>query len=243
MPTIKRDRPFPRFKNQKSWRYLLLALMCSLLIIACDRSFTSDRDLVKAAVADDKVLKIWWDKGFTLEEDEALQQIVSTWEKQSGNKVKLSFYSTDELSQKAERELRKGDLPDLIAMFKSEKFLTARLAWEGKLADVSDVIEPIKNLYPENVLKTANFYNQSAQKRSYYALSIHQATIHVYYWRDLLEKVGHSSKDIPTDWDGFWKYWQQIQNELRAKNIDIYGLGLPLSIAAGDTYQSFEQLL
>lgn len=242
IPTIKSDR-LPKFKKHKPWRYLLLALMFSLLIVACDRISTSDRDLVKAAVADDKVLKIWWDKGFTLEEDEALQQIVSTWEKQSGNKVKLSFYSTDELSQKVERELRKGDLPDLIAMFKSEKSLTARLAWEGKLADVSDVIEPIKSLYSENVLKTVNFYNQSAQKRSYYALPIHQATIHVYYWRDLLEKVGHSNKDIPTDWDGFWKYWQQRQNELKAKNIDIYGLGLPLSVAPGDTYQTFEQLL
>jgi len=33
-----------------------------------------------------------------------------------------------------------------------------------------------------------------------------------------------------------------MQNELRAKQIDIYGLGLPLSVA-GDTYQTFEQIL
>lgn len=240
---IKRDRP-QRFKNLlQRWRYLLLAIVFSLVIVACDRTSTSDRDLVNTAAVDNKVLKIWWDKGFTLEEDEALQQIVSNWEKQSTNKVQLSFYSTDELSQKTERELRSGDLPDLIAMFKSEKSLTARLAWEGKLADVSDVIAPVKSLYSENALKTVSFYNQSAQKRSYYALPIHQATIHVYYWRDLLEKIGRSNRDIPTDWDGFWKHWTQSQEELRAKNVDIYGLGLPLSVAAGDTYQTFEQLL
>lgn len=238
MPKISGDRP-----KRQTWRYLFLALICSLLIVACDRSITSNRDLVNAASTNNKVLKIWWDKGFTLEEDEALQQIVSSWEKQSGNKVNLSFYSTDELSQKTQRELRTGDLPDLIAMFKSEKSLTARLAWEGKLADVSDVIAPVKSLYSENALKTVNFYNQIERKRSYYALPIHQATIHVYYWRDLLEKVGHSNKDIPTDWDGFWKYWTLRQNDLKAKNIDIYGLGLPLSVAAGDTYQTFEQLL
>ncbi|MBW4665596.1 MAG: ABC transporter substrate-binding protein [Chroococcus sp. CMT-3BRIN-NPC107] len=242
MLKTKRDRP-QWSKIQHRLQYLLLALMFSLLIIACDRISTSDRDLVNAAITDNNVLKIWWDKGFTLEEDEALQQIVSNWEKQSGNQVKLSFYSTDDLSQKAERELRTGDLPDLIAMFKSEKSLTARLAWEGKLADVSDVIEPVKSLYSENTLQTVNFYNQTTQKRSYYALPIHQATIHVYYWRDLLEKVGHSNKDIPTNWDSFWKYWTQRQDELRAKNVAIYGLGLPLSIAAGDTYQTFEQLL
>ncbi|KJH71443.1 ABC transporter substrate-binding protein [Aliterella atlantica] len=243
MSKIQSDR-LQILRNLQRWRYLLLAVFFTLVIVACDRTSTSNRDLVNAAFTENKVLKIWWDKGFTLEEDEALQQIVSNWEKQSGNKVELSFYSTDELSQKTERELRSGELPDLIAMFKSEKSLAPRLAWEGKLADVSDVIEPIKNLYSDKVLQTVNFYNQTDKKRSYYALPIHQATIHVYYWRDLLEKIGRSSdRNIPHDWDGFWKYWMQSQDELRAKQIDIYGLGLPLSVAAGDTYQTFEQIL
>lgn len=240
MSKIQSDRS-QRLKFQR-WRYLLLALVFSLIIVACDRASIYNHDLVNAAFTDN-ILKIWWDKGFTLEEDEALQQVVSNWEKQSGNKVQLSFYSTDELSKKAERELQIGDLPDLIAMFKSEKSLTARLAWEGKLADISDVIAPVKSLYPKNILKTASFYNQLAQKRSYYALPIHQATIHAYYWRDLLAKVGRSSQDIPKDWDNFWKFWTQTQDELKVKQIDIYGLGLPLSIVAGDTYQTFEQIL
>ncbi len=81
MPKIHCDR-----LKRQTWRYLLLALLCSLLIVACDRSITRNRDLVNAASTNNKVLKVWWDKGFTLE-DEALQQIVSNWEKQSGNKV------------------------------------------------------------------------------------------------------------------------------------------------------------
>ncbi len=223
--------------------YAFIALLVSLIVVACSQDSKTVFFTANNLPTDSTVLKIWWDKGFTVEEDEALQQLVSNWEKQTGNKAKLSFYSTDELSQKVERELRSGDLPDLIAMFKSEKSLTARLAWEGKLADVSDVIEPVLNLYPEAVLKTVNFYNKVEQKRSYYALPIHQASIHVYYWRDLLEKVGRGD-DIPKDWDAFWKFWKQIQDELRAKQkFDIYGLGLPLSIAAGDTYQTFEQIL
>ncbi len=232
-------------KNQQHSRHsasiMLMALVLSLVVVACNKASTTP-PAVKAS-STDKILKIWWDKGHTLEEDEALQQVVSNWEKRSGNKVKLSFYNSDELSQKVERELRTGDLPDLIAMFKSEKSLTARLAWEGKLADVSDVILPVKSLYPETVLNTVNLYNKVEQRRSYYALPIHQATMHVYYWRDLLEKVGRSERDIPKDWDAYWKFWQQMQDELRAKQIDIYGLGLPLSIAAGDTYQTFEQIL
>lgn len=227
---------------RRTRRYMLMALVLSLTVVACNKATTTPPSAAKAS-STDKILKIWWDKGHTLEEDEALQQVVSNWEKQSGNKVKLSFYNTDDLSQKVERELRTGDLPDLIAMFKSEKSLTARLAWEGKLADVSDVISPVKSLYPETVLNTVNLYNKVEQRRSYYALPIHQATMHVYYWRDLLGKVGRSERDIPKDWDAYWKFWQQMQDELRAKQIDIYGLGLPLSIAAGDTYQTFEQIL
>lgn len=152
-------------RNLRNWRYLLLAIIFSFVVVACDRTSTSDRDSVQAASTENKVLKIWWDKGFTWEEDDALQQIVSNWEKQSGKKVQISFYSTDELSQKTERELRSGDLPDLIATFKSEKSLAPRLAWEGKLADVSDVIKPVESLYSKNVLKTVNFYNKAEQKR------------------------------------------------------------------------------
>jgi multiple sugar transport system substrate-binding protein len=189
-------------------------------------------------------LEVWWDKGFNPEEDEALEKLVNEWEQQTGNKIKLSFYGTDELFQKLERDLRSGELPDLIAMFKGEKSLTSRLAWEGKLADISDVIEPIKDNYSDNVLKTAHLYNNLEQKRSYYALPIHQATMHVYYWRDFLEQLNYSDKDIPQEWDAFWQFWTQVQNKLQAKHqLDIYGLGLPLSIEAGDTYQTFEQIL
>jgi multiple sugar transport system substrate-binding protein len=224
---------------------LATALLPLVLTLAsCTGVTDASRTPDGSTTPDAETVEIWWDKGFTLEEDEALQKLVQDWEKQSGKKIKLSFYTTDELSQKVERELRTGELPDLIAMFKSEKSLASRLAWEGKLADVSDVIQPNKKNYEELALKSVNFYNNVDKKRSYYALPIHQATIHVYYWKGILEKIGYQEKDIPKDWEGFWKFWEKAQNELKTKaNIQIYGLGLPLSIEAGDTYQTFEQLL
>ncbi len=128
--------------------------------------------------------------------------------------------------------------------FKAESTLNPRLAWEGKLVDVSDLIEPVKNLYPKSVLQTVRFYNNVDKKWSYYAVPIHQATIHIYYWRDLLEQVGRTDKDIPQDWDSFWEFWKQVHDDLQAQQKqDIYGLGLPMSVEAGDTYQSFEQIL
>lgn len=232
-------------------KYIGIFFTVSLTIMACNSIATSDRQslqtsstaITKSSTEKD-VLEIWWDKGFNPEEDEALQDLVNKWEEQTGNKIKLDFYGTDELFQKVERELHSGNLPDLIAMFKGEKSLTTRLAWEGKLADVSEIVEPIKNIYTDNVLKTANLYNNVAKKYSYYALPIHQATMHVYYWRDLLGQLGYSNEDIPQEWDAFWQFWTKIQDELKTKeNLAIYSLGLPLSIEAGDTYQTFEQIL
>lgn len=230
-------------------RYIVLFLMVCLSVIYCrdwnqSQELSLQSNLNNTSQSSDRILTVWWDKGFNLEEDEALQQLINNWEKNTGKKIKIYFYGTDELFQKVDRQLRSGDLPDLIAMFKSEKSLTSRLAWDGKLADVSDVIKPIENLYPKTVLKTVNLYNNVEQKRSYYGVPIHQATIHVYYWRDLLKQVGYTDKDIPQDWDRYWQFWTKVQKDLKAKQgLQLYSLGLPLSVEAGDTYQTFEQLL
>ncbi len=69
IPTIKSDH-MPWFRNQHPWRYLLLALMFSLLIVACDRSFTSDRDLVKAAMVD----------GASIHTSDALYNKLTQWQ-------------------------------------------------------------------------------------------------------------------------------------------------------------------
>jgi multiple sugar transport system substrate-binding protein len=238
--------------NRKIKGYVGLILVAFLLVVLINLtqterlSTTSDSTLVTESsnYEDDRALKIWWDKGFNYEEDKSLQDLVKNWEQKTGKKIKLYFYNTDELFQKLERELRSGHLPDLIAMFKSEKSLTARLAWEGKLADVSDVIEPVKNQYTKTALATIDLYNNVEKKQSYYSVPIHQATIHVYYWRDLLKQAGYTEKDIPQEWDAFWQFWTKVQQDLKAKKgLQIYGLGLPLSVEAGDTYQTFEQLL
>ncbi|MEH2288638.1 extracellular solute-binding protein [Nostoc sp.] len=64
---------------------------------------------------------MWWDKGFTQEEDEALKQLVSEWEKQTGNKIKLSLYSTDELTRKIKREIQAGNLPDIVTSYTADR--------------------------------------------------------------------------------------------------------------------------
>lgn len=221
-----------------------MALILSLIIVACTNTSKSYPPAVTESSPQSTALKLWCDKAFTVEEDEALQQLVSNWEQQSGNKIKLSFYTNDELPQKTQRAIQAGLPPDIMIGYNAETELNPRLAWAGKLADVSDVIESVKSLYPESVLLAVNFYNNVDKKRSYYAVPIHQATMHIFYWRNLLKLVGRSDSDIPKDWGGFWEFWKQLQDELQTRQKqDIYGLGFPFSIGASDTYYLFEQIL
>ena len=138
-----------------------------------------------------------------------------------------------------------GNPPDIMMSYGAERALNPHLAWEGKLADVTDVIEPVKNLYPEYALQAVNYYNNAAKKRSYYAVPINQATVHIFYWRNLLKQIDRSESDISKDWDGFWEFWKKVQNDLRTKKQKqhIYGLGFPFSTGASDTYIFFEHIL
>ena len=225
-------------------RFTSIVIVLSLTIIACNNTEQSKSSLVPNSSVADNSLNIWWDKGFSPEEDEALRQLVRNWENKTGNKINLLFYTTDSLGEKIRRSLKAGNSPDIVMSFKAERSPNARLAWDNKLVDVSDIINPIKNLYTKPILQTVNFYNNVAKKRSYYAVPIHQGTMHIYYRRDLLAEVNRSDKDIPKDWDGFWEFWKQVQDDLRDKNKSgIYSLGLTLSPEAGDTYYLFEQIL
>ncbi|MGH2412792.1 MAG: ABC transporter substrate-binding protein, partial [Microcystaceae cyanobacterium] len=244
LPQILINSPLLSPSKQIKRRYIVLALSLCFIAIACNNT----TELVPSPSSTQSptattALKIWWEKGFTLEEDEALKQVVSDWEKQSGQTIELTFYTTDELPTKTQRAMQAGNPPDIMMSHSAERVLNPRLAWEDKLADVSDVIEPIQSLYPESVLATVHFYNNVQKKRSYYGVPISQATIHIFYWRDLLTQVGRQDRDIPTDWQGFWAFWQQMQKALAKHNQKIYGLGFPVSVGASDTYFLFEQIL
>ena len=102
-------------KGSQNWaqyhhyrRYVFIVFTLSLIIIACTNTSQLKQSSVTHSLTDNTVLKIWWDKGFTVDEDEAIQQLVSNWEKQTGNQVKLSFYIGDELPQKARRAYSRG---------------------------------------------------------------------------------------------------------------------------------------
>jgi multiple sugar transport system substrate-binding protein len=224
---------------------VILAIATLMLVVACDSNRLQNIQVEQSPESNsDNTLQIWWDKGYSPEEDKALEQLVQNWEQGTGNRVKINFYTLDARSEKPQRYLQGGVTPDIFMSFKAESTLNPSLAWQGKLIDVTDVIEPVKKIYAPKALQTAYYYNNVEQKHSYYAVPIHQAALHIFYWKDLLEKTGRSAVDIPPDWDGFWQFWLDVAADLKTKHqIDIYPIGLPLSVEAGDTYQAFEYVL
>ncbi len=228
--------------TKKLISYFALAIATLMLVVACnsDTELTTTQIEQPRASTNENVLQIWWDKGYIAEEDEILQQIVGNWQHKSGEKAEIKFYTPDEIAQRTQRAIQAGNPPDILFSSRAEYPL---LAWQGKLADVSDVIEPVEQLYTDSARKAAYLYNNVAKKRSYYSVPLHQGTIHIFYWQDLLKKVGKNARDIPLGWDEFWEFWKPVQKQLQQEKQNIYGLGIPFSVEASDTYYLFEQIL
>lgn len=227
--------------------YAAIAFLTALLMFAC--SFTSATDSqgnissqnakiqgtdATATKASASALVVLWDKGYVIEEDEAIKQVVSDWEAQSGFSVNLSFYNSGETAPRTLRASKSGDvLPDVLFAAKSVYPVSD---WAGKLADVTDVVAPLANRYTKNALQVARVYGSRKAKNRYYAVPLDQSTTNIYYWKDLLKEAGYQPKDIPTDWDGFWSFWKTLQSQLSDRYPDIRSIGLPYSVPAYDTY-------
>lgn len=227
--------------TKKLLRYFALVIATIMLVVACNSDTQLQNDEVAKSPSKTNVLQIWWDKGYYPEEDEALRNVVSNWEAKTNNKARLSFYTNDELSKKTQRAIQAGDPPDILMNDGGDRTIGS-LAWQGKLADVSQVIEPVQEIFDDTMLSSAYLYNDVEQKSSYYAIPIHVSIPHIFYWQDLLKQTDRNA--LPQDWNGFWQFWQQAQQELqKQQEREIYGIGLPLSVAAVDTYEIFEQIL
>jgi multiple sugar transport system substrate-binding protein len=76
-----------------------------------------------------------------------------------------------------------------------------------------------------------------------YLLPMGRSGNYLHVWRSLLEQAGFTLADIPKEWDAFWSFWcDTVQPALRKAtgHDDVYGIGLPMSVA-GDTENDFFQ--
>ncbi len=192
------------------------------------------------ASAQDK-LTVWWVKGFYKSEDDALFEAVRKFEQKSGVKVELSQYAVQDMIPKTVSALDSGTPPDVAYADVYDFQVAGKWAFEGKLEDISDVINPLKDRFAPNTVETAFLYNDKAKKKAYYAFPLKQQTMHIQYWIDLLEQAGFKESDIPKDWKGYWSFWcDKVQPGLRkATGSRAYGIGQPLGVDSSDSFYSF----
>ncbi len=227
----------------RSNKYLfILLLLLSLVLATCTKTPPKPTTEVSR---DTSPLTIWWTQGHYAEETETIKQVVAQWEKKSGIEAELTIYTEDDILKQTQSALEAGNPPDILFDHRADSTVSPRWAWEGKLADVSDVIEPVKELYSSSAIASVYLYNNIAKKRAYYAVPLKQHSLHIHYWRDMLAEIGLSEKDIPKNWDAFWEFWKEAQDTLRQQGQqDIYGIGLTMSAeGTNDTFFQFEQAL
>ncbi len=185
---------------------------------------------------------VWWTQGFAQEEDVAFKKIVADYEKASGNTIDYSIIPYAPERQKIISAVTSGDVPDLFQ--NNPAPIIALFAWNGKLIDVTDVVETQKKEYTKTALQTAYCYNNVERRRSYYGVpySIDVFTNHI--WRSLVDKAGYKIADAPKTWDAYYDFFKGVQNKLRGQGMrQVYGLGFQLTTNGGDPWAFFNQFL
>jgi multiple sugar transport system substrate-binding protein len=193
------------------------------------------------AVAQEK-LTVWWVKGFYKAEDDALFEAIKKYEaKHKGVKIELSQYPIQDMIPKTVAALDSGAPPDVAYADVYDFQVTAKWAFDGKLEDISSVIDPLRATFEPNALSTTFLYNDAARKRAYYAFPIKQQTMHIQYWKDMLADAGFKDTDIPKDWKGYWNFWcDKVQPAYRQKTGNrAFGIGQPLGVDSSDAFFSF----
>jgi multiple sugar transport system substrate-binding protein len=193
-------------------------------------------------VAAQEKLTVWWVKGFYKAEDDALFKAIRKYEdKHKGVKIELSQYPIQDMIPKTVAALDSGSPPDVAYADVYDFQVTAKWAYDGKLEDLTSVINPLRATFEPNALATTFLYNDQAKSRAYYAFPLKQQTMHIQYWKDMLGEAGFKEADIPKDWKGYWSFWcDKVQPAYRQKSGKRgFATGFPMGVDSSDSFYSF----
>jgi len=186
-------------------------------------------------------LTVWWVKGFYKSEDDALLAAVKKFEDKFKVQVDLSQYAVQDMIPKTVAALDSGSPPDVAYADVYDFQVAGKWAFDGKLEDISDVLNPIKSTFAPNTLETTFLYNDKTKKKAYYAFPLKQQTMHIQYWIDMLQTAGFKENDIPTTWKEYWSFWcNKVQPGYRqASGARAYAIGQPMGVDSSDSFYSF----
>ena len=193
------------------------------------------------AMSQQKTITVWFSKGFYKSEDDALLDVIKKFEAKTGIKVELSQYAIQDMIPKTVAALDSGTVPDVGYSDSYDVQAQGKWAYEGKLEDLSDILQPMKSVFAPNTLETTYLYDNVAKKRAYYGFPLKQQSMHVQIWQDMLEQAGFKQEEIPTKWEDYWSFWcDKVQPAIRkATGQRIYAVGQPMGVESTDSFQSF----
>jgi multiple sugar transport system substrate-binding protein len=188
-----------------------------------------------------ETLTVWWAKGFYKAEDDALFAAIKKFEAKTKVKVDLSQYAPQEIIPKSVAALDSRNPPDVSYGDVYDFQVAGKWAFEGKLEDISSVIDPMRSRFAKNTVETTFLYNDVDKKRAYYAFPMKQQTMHIQYWADMLTEAGLKESDIPSTWKAYWDFWcDKAQPAYRSKSgTRVFGIGQPLGVDSSDSFYSF----
>ena len=185
---------------------------------------------------------VWWIQGFIQEEDVAFRELVTEYQKISGNTLDYSIIPYAPMRQKIVSAVTSGLVPDLFQNTPTE--LIALYAWDDKLLDLSDVVDTQRAEYTETALLSAFCYNSVKKTRGYYGVPYTTAVLPNHIWRPLVEKAGYKIEDIPKTWDAYYDFFKNVQKKLRAQGErKVYGLGFQVTTNGNDPNNVFNYFL
>ena len=190
-------------------------------------------------------LVVWWEKGFTVEEDEAVGEVIDAFEQETGKQVELDLRPQEELPGDITAVLDVGEPPDLAFGLEIAEFIS-KWAFEDRLVDLSDAIGSFSNLFDPNTLDRVTLFNAKTRQKALYGVPIGRSTNHLHVWRTLLESTGFTLADIPREWEAFWSFWcDEVQPAVRQATgrEDIWGTGLNMSVEPAETWVQFLQFV
>ena len=107
---------------------------------------------------------MFWGKGFYKAEDDALFAAVKKFEEKAKVKVDISQYSPQDMIPKTVAAIDSGTPPDVAYGDVFDFQVAGKWAFEGKLEDISDIIEPLKGQFAPNTVETTFLLQRQDQE-------------------------------------------------------------------------------
>jgi multiple sugar transport system substrate-binding protein len=189
-------------------------------------------------------LVVWWEKGFTPQEDEAVREIIAAFEQQSGKEVELVQPTQDLFPDNILATFGTRASPDFAVGTNFDDYI-AKWAFDDRLVDLAGAMGGFSHLFDPEALNAVTLPNARTGQEALYALPIGRITNYLHIWKSLLEEAGFTLADIPSEWEAFWAFWcDRVQPAVRQVNGgDVWGIGLSMSGEATDTWVQFRQFV